>query len=112
MAQQNIDENEIEAGQKITTLEEANQAVLEQDLALAVQPPAPKATKYYFTDNGWRKMTHGHSYSSPVDVDAVRERVKWGLNNSWVRAVEDPRSTSEESPTGEDGGQTAEEGQK
>ena len=79
----------------INSLDDANHATLEQDKALRIQPPAPGATRYYFTEGGaWRLQKCGHSVSKAVDVDAVRRAVRRAIpendqpGGGGVRAVD------------------------
>ncbi|WP_435180979.1 hypothetical protein [Halorussus sp. AFM4] len=79
----------------ISSLDEANHSVFDQDKALRIQPPAPAPTQYYFHEDGeWRLQKCGQSHSSSVDVEVVRKAVKRAIpkNNQagggGVRAVE------------------------
>jgi hypothetical protein len=64
----------------INTLEDANQAALRQGMALRIQPPAPGATRYYFTEDGaWKRQTEGHSHAVNVAVASVREAVRTSI---------------------------------
>ncbi|WP_135666782.1 hypothetical protein [Halorhabdus rudnickae] len=62
---------------QIDSLEEANEATLENGQALRIQPPAPGATRYYWVEDGeWRFKKCGHNYSNSVDVETVGERLE------------------------------------
>ena len=65
---------------EITDFDDANEAVLEQDKALRVQPKAPSPTEYYYVNDGWQKHVCGHKHSSSVDVGVVRDAVRNGIN--------------------------------
>ena len=76
---------------EIKTLEEANKAVLENNLAIQIQPPAPKPTEHYYVTDGWRKHIYGHKYSKSVDVETVRNKIKRAIESNrfgTVKAVE------------------------
>lgn len=62
----------------VTSLDEANVAVLDNGMALRVQPPAPNPTEYYYTHDtkGWVRRKAGHEIPTSVDVDAVRRTIK------------------------------------
>jgi len=61
----------------ISTLGETNTAVLEQDKALRIQPPAPAPTHYYFQEEGeWHLQKCGRAHASSVSVETVRNAVK------------------------------------
>lgn len=62
----------------VNSLDEANAAVLDNGMALRIQPPAPKATQYYYVHDakGWVRQKAGHDIPKSVDVDAVRRAVK------------------------------------
>lgn len=61
----------------VNSLDEANTAVLDNDMALRIQPPAPKATRYYYVHDskGWVRQKAGHDTARSVDVEAVRQAV-------------------------------------
>jgi len=76
MAQQ-TDAAGIEAGDEITSRDDANRAVLNEGLALRVQPPAPNPTEYYYKHRakGWVRHLCGQSVARSVGVDVVRRTV-------------------------------------
>lgn len=60
----------------ISDRSDANEAVLDNDMALRVQPRAPAATRYYFAEDGrWKVQKAGQIRAHPIDVDAVRRAV-------------------------------------
>lgn len=59
----------------INTLDEANTAVFDNDMAIRIQPRAPAATKYYYIDNGWKQQKAGRGAARDVDVETVRRVV-------------------------------------
>ena len=65
----------------VDTIDDANTAVLDNDMALRVQPPAPRATEYYYVheSKGWVRQKAGHDIPSPIDVEAVRRAVKQAI---------------------------------
>jgi len=67
----------IAPGDEITSRDDANDAVLNEGLALRVQPPAPNPTEYYYKHRakGWVRHKCGHSVARSVDVDVVRRTV-------------------------------------
>lgn len=78
-----VEETTTEANPKIDhfedvdSLDEANQVLWEQEMALRIQPRAPAPTRYYFVGtNGYRRQECGQRRSVSVDVEAVREAVK------------------------------------
>lgn len=80
---------------EINSLDEANDAVLNNDKALRIQPKAPAPTRYYFVgEDGWMKQICGHASASSVSVEKVREAVNREipandrLGGGGVRAVE------------------------
>lgn len=61
----------------IDSLDEANEAAIEQDMALRVQPPAPQATLFFFAENGhWKRYVHGHTRATTVGAETVRDSVQ------------------------------------
>lgn len=82
---------------QIQSLDDANEAVLDNDQALRVQPPAPGATTYYFTENGkWKRQKAGHSTATSIDVENVRETVKRAIQRNESSAVNVLRAVDKE----------------
>ena len=80
---------DLEPGDDVNSLDEANQAAIQQCMALRVQPAAPKPTEYYFHENGkWKRQKCGHSVAATMDVSGVRKRVKRAINSGHIRVVE------------------------
>lgn len=64
----------------VPSLDAANHAVFEQNMALRIQPKAPAPTRYYFvSEDGWQYQKAGHSHSASVSAEFVRERVRSAL---------------------------------
>lgn len=73
----------IEHFDDVDSLDEANQAAIDQGMALRIQPPAPAATRYYYHENGqWYRQKCGHSHASTVDVEAARQAVKRAMKRN------------------------------
>lgn len=66
----------------ISSLDEANEAVFEQNMALRIQPRAPSVTRFYFIDSGWKRQKAGQEYSVDVNVETVRKTVKRHLSKN------------------------------
>jgi len=67
----------------------ANEAVLEGNKAIRVQPPAPNPTEYYYTKRGsWVKQLAGQDTTTSVDVDTVRQKVKYGVGKNESEGVD------------------------
>lgn len=82
--------DDLEPGDTITTLDEANQAAIRQDMAIRVQPPAPQPTEYYFYDaktDAWKRQKCGHSVAATMRVDGVRERLSDAIERGQARVV-------------------------
>lgn len=62
----------------VSSLDEANTAVLDNGMALRVQPPAPGATEYYYVheSEGWVRQKAGHNIPDAIGVDAARSTIK------------------------------------
>lgn len=75
------DDDEIEHFDDIDSLDEANQAAIGQGMAIRIQPPAPKATQYYFVDGpDWKRQTAGHKVA--VMISVPRETVKSAIEEN------------------------------
>lgn len=86
MTQNDIDTDRTEQREftnldRINSLDGANEAV-RQGMLLRVQPPAPKATRYYGRDeNGWLHKKAGHKVWRQVSTESVREAAKRALED-------------------------------
>lgn len=79
----------------LTSLDEANQAVFDDDRALRVQPRAPAPTEFYYLNEhgNWVNRTVGQSTVIPVRAKEFRQSVTRAIGKT-VRAVEDDTSRS------------------
>lgn len=67
---------------QINSLDEANEAV-RQGMVIRVQPPAPKATRYYGRDeDGWLHKKAGHKVWRQVSTETVRRAATRALEDS------------------------------
>lgn len=80
---------------EIDSLDDANEAVFEEQLVLRVQPKAPAPTEYYWVTDGWRFKKAGQRRASAVEVSQPRQAVKRALGrenrtnrDDLVRAVD------------------------
>lgn len=72
----------------ISTLHEANQVAIKQGMAIRVQPPAPRATEYFFVENGeWKRQLCGHDIASTVPAEKVRTAVQNAVDSQNAKAV-------------------------
>ena len=63
-----------EPGEYLNSLDAANAAVFDNNLALRIQPPAPGATRYYYQgEGGWTFRKCGQSCERAVSAEQVRE---------------------------------------
>lgn len=81
---------ELEAGEIITSLEEANTVAIRQEMALRVDGPAPAPTRYYFYESDgrttkWRLRKCGRSTISTLSVDTARKKVSKAIDSGRMR---------------------------
>jgi hypothetical protein len=77
MTETTTDDAGVTPGDDITSRDDANEAVINEGLALRVQPPAPNPTEYYYQHRakGWVRHLCGQSTARSVDIDTVRRTV-------------------------------------
>lgn len=76
-------DDDIEHFDDITSTDEANQAAIEQGMAIRIQPPAPKATTFYFVEgDSWKRQLAGQKVSTGVRFEHVRATVKSAIQEN------------------------------
>lgn len=94
------DDSQIEHCDVIETLDQANEAVIAQGMALQIQPAAPLPSELYFVDgDDWKRQTAGQKVA--VTISVPRETVKAAIaendesGGNGVKAVDPSRSMTD-----------------